>query len=389
MQYELLVPLRIMFGWGRRAEAGRLAAALGRRAFVIHGARALERSGTLGAVMDGLRAAGVEPVPVARAGGEPTVDEVDAAAAAVRAQAPREGDLVLGLGGGSAIDLAKAVAALAAQPEAAPVREYLEGVGTGRKLARAPLPMLAMPTTGGTGAEATKNAVLSGTSPPFKKSLRDERMIPRVVLVDPELSVSVPPETTAWTGLDAITQCVESYVSRHARPVAQALAVEGLRRALPQLRVAVREPTNRPAREALAHAALLSGMALANSGLGLAHGVAAALGITAGVAHGLACAVMLPTAMRLNHDVCQPQLAELARAALGSRADVDGAAADELLAAITALADDLGVPTRLGALGIRAEQLPELVAGSRGNSLSGNPREVTDAELTAVLASLL
>lgn len=389
MQYELLVPPRIMFGWGRRAEAGRLAAALGRRAFVIHGARALERSGALGALMDGLRAAGVEPIAVARAGGEPTVDEVDAAAAAVRAQAPREGDLVLGLGGGSAIDLAKAVAALAAQPEAAPVREYLEGVGTGRKLARAPLPMLAMPTTGGTGAEATKNAVLSGTSPPFKKSLRDERMIPRVVLVDPELSVSVPPETTAWTGLDAITQCVESYVSRHARPVAQALAVEGLRRALPQLRVAVREPTNRPAREALAHAALLSGMALANSGLGLAHGVAAALGITAGVAHGLACAVMLPTALRLNRDVCQPQLAELARAALGSRADVDGAAADELLAAITALADDLGVPTRLGALGIRAEQLPELVAGSRGNSLSGNPREVTDAELTAVLASLL
>src|SRR5262249_57137848 len=142
----------------------------------------------------------------------------------------------------------------------------------------ASLPVLAMPTTGGTGSEATKNAVISSFDPPFKKSLRSEQMVPRIVLVDPELAVSVPPQVTAWTGMDAITQLLESYISKRATTATQDIAWSGLGFAVPRIVEAFTSGTSRRAREALSQAALLSGLALANSGLGMAHGVAAARG---------------------------------------------------------------------------------------------------------------
>ena len=256
------------------------------------------------------------------------------------------------------------------------------------KIDRPPLPLLAMPTTAGTGTEATKNAVISSYDPPFKKSLRSERMLPRVVLVDPELSASVPPATTAWTGMDAIAQCIESYISRRARPVAQALAAEGLRRSVPALVEAVRDGASRPAREAMAHAALLSGMALANSGLGMAHGVAAALGVHARVPHGLACAVMLPTALATNRAVCEPLLARLARHVWDEFWPSDAAAADALIQRIDQLGQAVSVPRRLRELGVRREQIQLIACDSRGNSMDGNPTMLTDDELARLLEDL-
>ena len=223
---------------------------------------------------------------------------------------------------------------------------YLEGVGRGiaANWSIPPLPLVAMPTTAGTGSEATKNAVISSYDPPFKKSLRSNEMLPRLVLVDPELSVSVPPETTAWTGMDAITQLIESYVCRFARPIPQALCIEGLRRAWPALREVVRDGHAREAREAMSHAALLSGLALANSGLGLAHGVAAALGSVARVTHGLACAVMLPVALRVNRDVARESLARLARELWPVSYASDATAADGLIDNVGLLCATLNVP---------------------------------------------
>jgi alcohol dehydrogenase class IV len=252
-----------------------------------------------------------------------------------------------------------------------------------------------MPTTGGTGSEATKNAVISSHDPPFKKSLRSELMIPRVVLVDPELSVTVPPKNTAQTGMDAITQLIESYISRRARPIPRALAVHGLQLALRAIVEAVENGSSRSAREAMAHAALLSGMALANSGLGMAHGVAAALGIVCDVPHGLACAVMLPAALRANQRVAGADLAVLERAVelpLQSgemQVASDEAAADALIGRIENLCRTIGISPRLGEIGVRAEQIPALVAQSRGNSMNGNPRDLSDDELTAILMGML
>ncbi|HKD36744.1 MAG TPA: iron-containing alcohol dehydrogenase, partial [Pirellulales bacterium] len=291
------------------------------------------------------------------------------------------------------IDLAKATAAMATNGDGASVRDFLEGVGRGLSIDRPPLPLLAMPTTGGTGSEATKNAVISSRDPTFKKSLRSDRTIARVVLVDPELSMSVPPNVTAHTGMDAITQLIERFISRRAQPIPRALAVDGLRRALPAIVEVVRDGGSRRAREAMAHGALLSGIALANSGLGMAHGVAAALGVVCNVPHGLACAVMLPAALQANREVAVRDLAELHwltgddRSQQSTRNVTDAARA--FVERIEQICRRIGIPRRLGEIGGRAEQIPELVQQSRGNSMNGNPRDVSDDELTKILTDML
>lgn len=389
LDYEFLSPARIVFGWGRRREVGSLAATLGRRAFAVVGSRTLLKLGVWDELAVSLRQAGVEPLLLATLSREPEPADVDALTEQLRERNAGPGDCVLGLGGGSALDLAKAAAALATNRHGASVRDFLEGVGRGLAITEAPLPMLAMPTTGGTGTEATKNAVITSYDPPFKKSLRSPLMVPRVVLADPELGVSVPRDTTAWTGMDAVTQLIESYLSRNAKPLPQALAVEGLRRALPLLPALVRDGSHRPGREALAHAALLSGLALANSGLGFAHGVAAALGSVSRVPHGLACAAMLPVALRVNRAVSQSALAQLSRRVLGTTGMNDAGAADAFVARIDELVAELRIPTTLSELGVRREQIPELVIGSHGNSMNGNPRPVPDDELHAILEERL
>jgi len=388
--YDFVAPQRVLFGWGRRQEVGSVAAALGRRAWIVCGAAAIIERGFLDEISQRLRAAGVESALLDTIDHEPEVADVDRLAAEVRARRSGPGDLMLAVGGGAAMDMAKAVAAMATNDESPTIKDYLENVGRDLKIVRDPLPVLAMPATAGTGAEATKNAVISCYDPPFKKSLRDDRIMPRVALVDPELSVSVPPAVTAASGMDAITQLIESFISRRARPIPHALALQGLRLAVPAIAEAVRNGASRPAREAMAHAALLSGMSLANSGLGMAHGVAAALGVHCRVPHGAACALMLPVALRVNRHVKEAELARLAHAVFGQ--GLSGSpqqAVDVLLQRIEALCDEVGVPRRLSQVGVESGQIPEIVKSSRGSSMSGNPRELSDEELTRILEDLL
>ena len=390
MAYEFVAPQRIVFGWGRRREIGGLGMALGRRCFVLCGSRKLAARGSVEEIATALRAAGIQPMEPEMVGREPEIGDVDRLAASIRRQGGGPGDFILALGGGATIDLGKAVAAMVTNHQSPTVRDYLEGIGRGLKLVNDPLPVLAMPTTAGTGAEATRNAVISSHDPPVKKSLRDNRIMPRIALVDPELTVSVPPAVTAASGMDAITQLIESYISRKAQPIPQALALQGLRMAVPALAEAVRDGTSRDAREKMAHAALLSGMALANSGLGMAHGVAAALGVHAGMAHGAACALMLPAALRVNAEVRQAELADLARLLYPLNPSVmPQQAVETLICEMEKLCDAVGVPRRLSQVGVRREQIPALVADSRGSSMSGNPRELSDEQLAAILEEML
>ncbi len=330
LRFDFLANARVLFGWGRRAEAGRLAQTLGQRAFLVTGSRALQRSGALDEIISAVRQAGVELYPLATVTREPEVADVDLAVEALVTQDTGPGDLILAIGGGSALDLAKAVAGMATNRKGNSVADFLEGVGKGLKIEAAPLPVLAVPTTAGTGSEATKNAVISSTNPPYKKSLRSDIMIPRAVLIDPELTVNLPPRVTAHSGMDAITQLIQKLPGRGGPSrFHPTLALDGLeaKAAAAALETAVTNGADRAAREAMAYAAYLSGVALANSGLGFAHGVAAALGIHCGVPHGLACAVMLPTALRVNKEVrcaeLPPAFAGLARrppvASLGTR----------------------------------------------------------------------
>ncbi len=388
--FDFLAPGKIVFGWSRRREVGALARTLGRRAFIISGAKALTEEGLIDEVSAALHEEKIESVVVATIGHEPLVADIDRLSSLIHIAEVAAGDFMLAVGGGAAIDLAKALGAMAVVPESATVQDYLEGVGRGLSLTERPLPLLAMPTTAGTGAEATRNAVISSLDPPFKRSLRHEWLIPRLALIDPELTVSVPPPITASAGMDAVTQLIESFISKKARPVPRALAREGLRAAVPALAEAYRDGRSRPAREGMAYAALLSGMALANSGLGMAHGVAAALGVHCRVPHGLACAVMLPAALKANREVCLPQYAELACLLFGrTPSDPPEVAADAFIEGIEALCREVSIPERLSAIGVRPEQIPRLVRDSRGSSMSGNPRDLSDAELTAILEAML
>lgn len=389
MKYDLLMPRQVVFGWGRRSEVGVRAAGLGQRVFLVSGSRTLRKSALWNEIEQSLDAAKLQTVDLGVISREPEVEDVDAFVVRLRdLGGGQPGDIVLAIGGGAALDLGKAVAALATNRQSETVKDYLEGVGRGLQITERPLPLVAMPTTSGTGSEATKNSVISSQTGGFKKSLRSDRMIAEVALLDPELTVSCPRDTTAWSGMDAITQLIESLITPKSTEITRALCHEGLRCAVPWLQRAVVDPTCRPAREAMSHAAFLSGVTLANAGLGIAHGVAAALGVLCGIPHGLACATLLPVALRVNRGQCEPALAQLAPLFSRRSWDTPAAAADFTVDAVRELALSLRIPLRLRDLGVEKSQLPALVPASRGNSMNGNPRSLSDSELSDILEAL-
>jgi alcohol dehydrogenase class IV len=265
------------------------------------------------------------------------------------------------------------------------LRDYLEGVGTGRTLRADPLPCLAVPTTAGTGTEATKNAVIASQREGFKKSLRDTRMVPNVALIDPQLTVDLPPALTAATGLDALTQLIEAFTTRKAQPITDALALQGLD-AVRALRTAYLDGHDHPAREAMSLAAYLSGVCLANAGLGAAHGIAAALGSVAPVGHGLACALALPWVMAANLPVAADRYARVA-AILIEIADPVAA-----IHYVWHLLEELHIPRAADIPALKDaladDRLPALAARCHGNSLSGNPQPLDDDDLIRILRAM-
>ena len=410
--YDFATPPLIRFGAGRIAEIGSTVALLGRRAWIIGGGRSLAASGAWERIAASLTASGIDSRIVATSNGEPTVDQVAAALAAIASE-DRDGVVVVAVGGGATIDLAKAVAAMATNMPAGlasgPDREarldtlvvdHLEGVGRGLTIGQWPLPVVAVPTTAGTGAEATRNAVISCPRRRFKKSMRSPMMVPRVALVDPDLTASCDPATIAASGLDCITQLIESFICRFQQPLPRCLVLESLPRAIDALpRLLLPKPEGEDTqqwtdsraadRAAMSQAALLSGMALTHSGLGMAHGVAAALGIGWSTPHGVACAVMLPTAMRVNRTASEHGFAMLERAVNPAASTVQAAAADAFVERIERLCNESGVPRRLSELGVTAGQLDWLAEHSGGASMRGNPVTLTPAELRSVLAAML
>ncbi|TWT58159.1 alcohol dehydrogenase [Thalassoglobus neptunius] len=384
MDFQLLLPSRVHFGRGARKELGRLTATVGRRVCLVAGARAIQKSAWWDKMLADLKGHDVEVLSQIDIHREPNVQDVDEAVRQITSskQSP---DCVLAIGGGAAIDLAKAVSAMVTNGNGRSVREFLEGVGTGAQLEDAPLPVIAVPTTSGTGTEATKNAVISVADPACKKSLRSEQMVPKQVIVDPELTVSLPQTATATSGMDALTQLIESYTSCRANTFTQSLCLEGLRDGFSSLEIAFHDGQNREARTAMSYAALLSGMALANSGLGMAHGVAAALGAVSGLSHGLACAVMLPVAMKSNREVAASRFAQIGRTVLPEVTGTDDEVTDALIERVDSMLADLSISNRLRDHGVGRDQLAEIAVGSRGNSLSGNPRPIETEELQEIL----
>lgn len=295
IRFALVAPRETLFGRGARARAAAEVAARGRTVVLVRG-RAVAWVDTFAAE---LRATGLTVLEV-EARGEPSLDQLAAALDRVR---PLGADCVVAVGGGAVIDLGKALAALL--PATGDPVAHLEVVGEGRPIGPDPLPFVALPTTAGTGAEATKNAVISVPDKALKVSLRDDRMVPDLAIVDPALTDNAPRALTLATGLDAVTQLIESYLSIRANPVTDALcrdAIPGAVAALDRLMTA-EDPV---ARDTLARASHLSGIALANAGLGIVHGLAAVIG-GRGAAHGAICGRLLPAALEVNQRVAAGQ----------------------------------------------------------------------------------
>jgi alcohol dehydrogenase class IV len=380
MQFEFSTATRILFGEGIRARLGNLALEFGNRALLITGIPDNAAAG----INDILEQSLLETIiyPIA---GEPTIEVIQRG---VQLAKELEADLIIGLGGGSAIDCAKAIAVILTNP--GDLTDYLEVVGQGKTITTPPVPIIAIPTTAGTGAEVTMNAVIGASDFGVKVSLRSPLLFPRLALIDPEMTYSMPPDLTASTGLDALTQLIEPYVCNASNPITDSLCREGISRSARALLTAVRNGMNVEARQDLCIASLFSGMALANARLGAVHGFAGVLGGALSIPHGMICTCLLPIVMEINLRAIKTRLPEsniinryreIACLVTNNPFATD----NECVEWVKQLCALLEIQS-LGKFGLRKSMFPEVIEkSSKASSMKGNPVVLTSEEMFEVL----
>jgi alcohol dehydrogenase len=387
---------RITFGPGRVEAVPRIVAGHGRHALLVTGGHSFRAGPHCAPLLDGLARAGValEEVVVE---GEPSPELVDEVVSGRRG---RGIDVVLGIGGGSVLDAAKAIAGLLEAGTTA--LDHLEGVGRGVPYEGPALPLVAVPTTAGTGSEATRNAVLSRRGPGgFKKSFRDERLVARDAVVDPDLLVGLPTRQIADNGMDALAQLLESLTSTRTSPITDALALAGLRAVraglVPWFDAVSAASDDAAARSNMALAALASGLTLAHTGLGSVHGLASPLGALFPIPHGAACGATLVAATRVNLDALAERdpdgpglrrYADAGRALSGRDGLEDGSARAALIDALEGLAGRLDIGG-LGRYGVGESDVATLVAEARGTSMRTNPIELADYDVEWIVRESL
>jgi alcohol dehydrogenase class IV len=376
MGFDFATASRILFGPGTVRKVAPAARAMGSRVLLATGRspdRAAALADELGAV-------------VFAVDGEPSVELVRRG---VRFAREAGCDMVAACGGGSAIDAGKAIAALL--PNSGEPLDYLEVVGRGRPLENPSAPFIAVPTTAGTGSEVTRNAVLASGEHRVKASLRSASMLPRLAVVDPDLTLGLPPAITAATGLDALTQVIEPWVSVRANAMTDMFCLEGMRRAAAALPRTYHDGADREARAAMSMASLMGGLALANAGLGAVHGFAAPVGGMFPAPHGAVCAALLPHVMDVNIRALRaraPESEALRRYETAARilTGRPGARPEDGAAWAAALCAELRIPP-LGSYGVTEAAIPELVENAaRASSMKGNPIALTGDELAEALA---
>jgi len=384
VRFDLAVPVDIRFGAGRVSEVPEVFARLGASRVLVVTGRTTSRADTL---RSELRETGISSI-VFGVATEPSIERVRAAVSLV---AESGCDAVLGFGGGSALDVAKAVAVLALS--GTDPTDHLEVIGAGHPIERPGLSCVAVPTTAGTGSEVTRNSVLSGGG--VKASLRSPLILPKVALVDPELLVGVPKPTIAASGMDALSQLIEPLLSKRANPFSDALARDGIRRSAQSLRRGYEEGMEESGvREDLALASLFSGMCLANSGLGAVHGRAAAAGARLSAPHGAVCAAVLAAVMDVNlralrerarEDPALPRMTEVATLLTG----LPEATPEDAIAWLQELTTALSIPG-LASYGLNQDEIaPMVAAAQKASSMRGNPIELRDEEVTEIITRSL
>ncbi len=360
---------KIVTGRGAFGELASLVGTFGRSALLVTGRSAMRQAGVtdraVGALSEaGCRVAVYEDVPP-----EPTLAAVDTGREVCRRD---RAEVVVGIGGGSVLDVAKAIGGLARS------ERETAAFFAGEPVPERGVPVIAVPTTAGTGAEVTRNSVLSDPSGPAKQSIRGDALMPAVAIVDPELTVSMPQGVTARSGMDALTQAIESYWSIHATPITESLAIRAIELINRHLPAAYDRGDDLDAREGMAYGSLIAGMAFANSRLGAVHGLAHPLGIRYHIAHGEVCAILLPHVMRLNHQAALGKYDRIGEIVGGDAADV-----------AASVLTRLGLPTSLEHTGLCEDDFPTIVAESMpSGSLKANPKKVTEDDLLEILRAV-
>jgi alcohol dehydrogenase class IV len=380
MYFEFTSSNRIIFGEGSLSKISEVAPELGHKALIVTG----KGSVPIEPLLSYLETAGLV-CEVFRVGKEPDIPIIQAGLAQAKVI---ECDLVIGFGGGSSLDTAKAIAAMLTNP--GNLLDYLEVIGRGMKIPNMPVSMVAIPTTAGTGTEVTRNAVIYAPENHVKVSMRSPKMVPMVALVDPELTYTMSPSVTANTGLDALTQNIEAYVTRRANPMTDIVSREGIIRGARSLLKAFRDGQNKGARRDMSLTSLFSGIALGNAGLGAVHGFAGPIGGMFDAPHGAICASLLPHVMEFNVKALQKnpdgeailgRFHEIAHWLTGD----ENAAAEDGVAWIAELAKALEIPG-MHAFGIEKEDFPKIIGKAAvSSSMKGNPVEFDEAALTAIL----
>ena len=380
---------RIEFGSGVLHKLPDIAAGYGKRLLLVTGAKSFLESPHAPWLFDALRQRQCS-CEIVKVGGEPAPAFIDDTVATLRNHSI---DAVIGIGGGSALDAAKAISGLLKPGNS--VMDHLEGVGPELPYCGPATPFIAVPTTAGTGSEATKNAVLT-LEGKFKKSFRDDKLVAEWALIDPDLLATCPPQLIAADGMDAFTQLLESFVSTRANPMTDALARSGIMAVKDSL-LSLHHEQSAAAREKMAYASLLSGICLAQTGLGSVHGLASPLGAFFPIPHGVACGTLVATATEVNIAALQarlpdspalPKYAEIGRRfALQKGLNGDDARAF-LVATLRAWERQLDLP-RLSECRLARTDFPRIVAESRGSSMKTNPVVLTDEEITRILEERL
>lgn len=378
MRFEFATATRIIFGPGTLSELSTLAKNFGRHALVVTGSDPARAQ----AALSQLTRANISTT-LFHSSGEPEIATVEAG----KSLALNKGcDFVISFGGGSAIDAGKAIAAYTANSGS--LIDYLEVIGAGRPLTQPSLPFIAIPTTAGTGSEVTRNAVIYSPAHKVKVSLRSAHMLARLAIVDPDLTLALPPAVTASSGMDALTQLIEPYLSCRATPLTDALCVQGISRAARSLRRVFLDGTDRGARTDMALASLYGGLALANAGLGAVHGFAGPIGGMFNAPHGAVCAALLPATFAVNWraaatrgtDALRERFKEVARLLIGTRE----ASPETAAAWLQQLCLDLKIPG-LAAYGIAPAHVQDVLNKARvASSMKANPLPLQDEELTEI-----
>lgn len=380
MNFSLRFPIEIIFGRDSVNQIGKKTKEYGSKVFLVTGKSAMKKSGVTDKIIKSLKEAGIENIYIYdQAEHDPSVQTVDCGV-----KLAKEGgyEVVIGVGGGSAMDTAKTIASLVKNEGSA--LDYQSG----KEIINQGLPFIAIPTTAGTGAEITNNSVITDTENKIKQSIRSPFMIAKVAIVDPMLTVSMPPKVTAASGMDALTQAIENYVSLMTNPFSDTLALRATTLISANLINAVKNGNDLDARENMALGSLFGAMAFANGKLGAVHGLAHPIGVLFDVPHGVICALLLPYVMEFNLSVRLSRYAEIAKA-MGLGCGSDDEMANKAISEVRKMLVEMGLPQRLGEFGIKKDNIPLIIKSARGSSLDNNPRPATFEGLQEILTLAL